>query len=351
MPSDQEIALTMTAAPLPPDETGRLAALASYGVLDTGAEEVFDNITRLAAKLSGQPIALVSLVDARRQWFKSRVGLDVSETHRDLAFCAHAILDKHRPLVVSDATQDARFADNALVTGEPDIRSYAGVPLVSPEGHALGTLCVIGREVRHLDADMLDTLTALARTVETTLELCRAGCRAREMALTDALTGLPNRPALLAALGRAIARHGRGDAPFSLLSLDLDGFKRINDLHGHAEGDSLLREVADAIRGSVRAGDVAARLGGDEFVALLLGGDGSEAETAAERVRAAVAGRMAQRGWGVTASVGVVCFRAAPAHEGEALAVVDRLMYTAKAGGKNQVRRCDFLDDVRPAAA
>ncbi len=109
----------MPPAPPPSDEAERLAALRSYDVLDTACEEAFDDLARLAARLTGCPIALVSLADAERQWFKARVGLDAQETPRDLAFCAHAILRPEEPLVVPDATRDPRFADNALVTGEP----------------------------------------------------------------------------------------------------------------------------------------------------------------------------------------------------------------------------------------
>ncbi len=161
----------MLAAPLPLNEAARLAALRSYEVLDTACEEAFDNIARLAAKLIGSEIALVSLVDANRQWFKARVGIDAAETPRGLAFCAHAILNPAAPLVVPDATKDARFADNALVQTYPDVRAYTGVPLVNPEGLPLGTLCVIDRKPRDPSTETLGMLVSLARTVETTLEL------------------------------------------------------------------------------------------------------------------------------------------------------------------------------------
>ncbi len=142
-------------------------------VLDTPAEPGFDDLVRLASRICKAPLALVSLVDAERQWFKARLGLDISETPRDVAFCAHAILRPGEVLHVPDATRDARFADNPGVTAIPGIRFYAGVPLVTGEGHALGTLCVADRSVRALDEEQLDALRVLGRQVVAQLELRR----------------------------------------------------------------------------------------------------------------------------------------------------------------------------------
>lgn len=152
----------MGSARLPPDEDARLRALAEYRVLDTGPERAFDDLVAVASLVCGTPISLVSLVDSSRQWFKARTGLDVTETPRDMAFCAHAILDVE-PLVVPDALADPRFADNPLVLGEPRIRFYAGAPIQAADGHRLGTLCVIDREARTLTTAQIDTLRVLAR--------------------------------------------------------------------------------------------------------------------------------------------------------------------------------------------
>lgn len=166
-------------AALPPGEPTRLAALKDYKVLDTEPERAFDEIVHLASHICGTPTSLVSLIDERRQWFKAKVGMDALETPREFAFCAHSIL-KHGTTVVEDASQDARFASNPLVTGDPHIRFYAGAPLVTPAGHALGTLCVIDREPRHLSESQLRALAGLSLLVVEQLELRRVSARLAE---------------------------------------------------------------------------------------------------------------------------------------------------------------------------
>jgi diguanylate cyclase (GGDEF)-like protein len=328
---------------MPPNEAERLAALRSYEVLDTGCEAAFDNLAVFAAKLTGAPTAVVSLVDADRQWFKARHGQDMAETSRDMAFCAHGILTPGQPLVVPDATLDPRFADSTLVTGPSRVRFYAGVPLVNQQGFALGMLCVTDTQPRTLSADQCDRLMRLAETVVTTLELRRAMIQVRHFALTDPLTGIANRPAFLETLDRAIARERRQGDPFALLYMDLDGFKTVNDTCGHAVGDQVLREVASVLRRRIRSEDTAARLGGDEFAALLVGGDVNGAP-AAERIRNEVMASMHARGWPVTASIGAVTFRSPPRDAMTALGIADRLMYSAKEAGKNSVLHCEQVD-------
>lgn len=159
--------------PTPFNEKHRLSTLEAYEVLDTEPELGFDRITRLASRHFQVPIALVSLVDDRRQWFKSRVGLDVGETMREISFCGHAIMNDH-VMQIPDARRDPRFADSPLVTGEPNIRFYAGAPLISPDGFRVGTLCLIDREPREpLHGDDLEVLTDLADMVVEQLELGR----------------------------------------------------------------------------------------------------------------------------------------------------------------------------------
>ena len=165
-------------APLPKNERQRLDVLWQYEVLDTVPEAVFDELTELAAHICEAPIALITLIDEKRQWFKSRFGISASETSRDVSFCAHTILQTDL-FVVPDATKDERFAHNPLVTADPKIRFYAGVPLITPGGHALGTLCVIDKVPRELRPDQKKALCILARHLMTQLELRR---RSRELA-------------------------------------------------------------------------------------------------------------------------------------------------------------------------
>jgi anti-sigma regulatory factor (Ser/Thr protein kinase) len=170
-----------SSAPIPADEAARLAALRRYRILDTEPERCFDDLTLLASHICGTPMALLSLVDAERQWFKSRIGIPLTETSRAVSFCGHAI--QHRDLfIVTDAAHDVRFHDNPLVTGGPEIRFYAGAPLVTPDGHALGTLCVLDHVARTLTRDQLEALSALCRQAESQLEL-----RKNLMDLADAL--------------------------------------------------------------------------------------------------------------------------------------------------------------------
>lgn len=175
--------IIMKTAPLPENELQRLSELYEYNLLDTLAEKDYDDITQIAAEICDVPISLISLIDHNRQWFKSRVGVELNETSRDVSFCAHAILKPNEIFVVEDSSKDDRFFDNPFVTGAPNVGFYAGVPLVTESGNALGSLCVIDTKPNHLTRDQEYTLKALARQVVAYLEIRK---KTRQLALQKA---------------------------------------------------------------------------------------------------------------------------------------------------------------------
>ncbi|WP_250003264.1 GAF domain-containing sensor histidine kinase [Actinoplanes sp. M2I2] len=227
-------------APLPDNETDRLAALYSLDILDSEPEQDFDDIVALASNVCGTPMSLVTLLDTDRQWFKARVGTEQTGTGRDVSFCSHAILGSDL-MVVPDATKDQRFADNPLVTGPLGIRFYAGAPLVTTDGFALGTLCVVDDQPRRLDIEQLQALRALARQVTSQMELRR---HAVALANTTArLQELERRKDDLAGLLGGDLR-----APLRLISAYVEQLGRTGS-HDAAMADLVGRATAGHIRG------------------------------------------------------------------------------------------------------
>jgi diguanylate cyclase (GGDEF)-like protein len=312
------------------DEAGRIAALRRYDILDTPADSAFDRITDLVRTLVKVPISTVSLIDSNRQWLKSHPGLAVTETPRSVAFCDHAIR-QHHPLVITDAQADPRFCNNPLVTGDPGIRSYAGVPLRTSDGYNVGSLCAIDTRVRDFAPDQLAALHGLAPIVVEQMEL-------RLLAERDALSGALTRRAFVAAVDRQIALYLRHDRPAALLLLDIDHFKAVNDTHGHPAGDMVIEAVADLCRTLSRPSDAFGRLGGEEFGLLLPETGETEAVLAAQRFCDAIAALTIPHDppLRVTASFGVAAIDPHRVTSGSWIGAADAALYAAKRGGRNR---------------
>lgn len=310
---------------IPADEKERLSQLRALSILDTPPEERFDRITRMAKRLFDVPIALVSLVDQNRQWFKSSFGLDVAETDRSISFCSHAILSNDT-LIINDATQDDRFSDNPLVTDKPHIRFYAGHPLRTLSGHRMGTLCVIDRRPREFTDDDIAMLADLASMVEHEM-------MAVQLSISDELTKISNRRGFLALTRYSLDVCKREHFPATLVFFDLDKFKEVNDTHGHAEGDRALKIFAEQMRESFRASDIFARLGGDEFVALLTNSGAGQISEQIKRFEASLKARCASAGlpYSIEFSYGLVAYEPLQ-HESieDMLHEADSAMYESK---------------------
>lgn len=266
----------MIKPPIPADEFRRLESLRNLKLLDTPPEERFDRVTRLAQRVFGVPIALVSLIDADRQWFKSRQGLDAPETPRDISFCGHAIVGD-RIMVVNDATGDERFCDNPLVCGDPNIRFYAGYPLNAPDGAKIGTLCLIDSEPRDMSQDDLRLLRELGRMIEEELLLAT-------MTTTDGMTGLSNRLGFSLISEHLLAMCRRMEVPASLLVFTFSNLHEIDKSSGRDVAERAIVELGQLLQTSFRDSDVIARLGTDQFGVLLAGTNLEGADNGRERL-------------------------------------------------------------------
>jgi diguanylate cyclase (GGDEF)-like protein len=341
----------MTAAPMPADEARRVRALHDLGVLFTPAEERFDRITRLAARFLRVPMALVSLVDSRVQWFKAAHGVRAAETPREISFCSYAILGEDT-FVVPDALEDPRFRDSPLVVGEPFIRYYAGHPLRLADGSKVGTLCVMDMRPRQPDETDLETLRYLAGWVQDELQfkILSEGQAAllderdelRRRAMLDPLTRAWNRDAILEVLERELARAARDGSTLSVIMADVDHFKDVNDSFGHPAGDRVLLGVAGNLRAAVRPYDAVGRFGGEEFLVVLPQCATAAALAIAERMRGKVEAERFETASGVaraTLSLGVATTGAPPFAAAGLIEMADRALYRAKGEGRNRVVR------------
>ena len=336
----------------------RLAAVRDTGLLDTPPEESFDRLTRLAAKLTGAPVTFVSLVDADRDFYKSAYGLgEPLGTTRELTgrtFC-HFSLASGEALVLEDVTQVPVFRDVPTVHSL-GIRAYVGIPLRTDDGQVLGSFCAVDFQPKQWSEQDVEVLVELAHSALREVRLRKALLHAdalnqqllaqlekvdelnralSEMATTDALTGLRNRRALNHSLQLELAIVERRSTPLSLLMLDVDHFKRINDTHGHEAGDKVLRAIAQLLSGCARVIDIVARVGGEEFAVILPNTDAQGALVIAERMRTAVAAAD-WLGHPTTISIGAATLQGEE-DAARLYARADAALYAAKSAGRNQV--------------
>ncbi len=348
------------------DEKKRIASLHKLQLLDTPAEPAYDDIVQLAALICKVPIALITLLDENRQWFKARIGLSVQETPRSVAFCAHAVDRNDGLFLVPDAHQDDRFRENPLVTDDPNIRFYAGVPVGGPDGQPMGTICVLDREPRVITTEQQLALRVLGREVEAQFKirdqflqlqqmqakrlradirlrenqrkLKTANNRLRELVRTDALTGIQNRRAFDESFRQAWNLSARIQQPLSVLMIDIDHFKSINDQYGHQVGDEVLKSIAGTLRENIRSTDMLFRYGGEEFIVLLPATEAEAALHVAEKLRTAIAAQP-HHNIPATISIGLAAETAGTASHTETPLVrtADAALYFAKNAGRNRV--------------
>lgn len=345
---------------IPANESQRLAALQRYRILDTPREQEYEDLVTIARTICGTACGAVTLIDRERQWFKSMQGLEGEQTPREDAFCAHTILRPQELTVVEDARLDARFSGNPSVVGDPHIRFYAGAPLLSSDGYALGSLCVFDSVPGVLGQRQADALRALSRQVgrmmemrklrhelehhqqehdwyearlgEYYLQLEQVNSELSEQTRTDPLTGLSNRRALATALSEAIERAG--EVPPAVAIVDIDHFKLVNDIHGHAEGDRVLTEMAGVLRAQFAGRGMAARYGGEEFVILMPDTPLQQAELQCQYLRESVG--LLPIGLPVTVSIGLAAHRAGESPQ-DTLHRADSALYQAKQDGRDRV--------------
>lgn len=312
-------------------EQRRLENIERLDVLDTPREEAFDRITRLAQKMFQVPIAVVTIIDGHRSWFKSCYGLEGSEAPREHAFCNYTIRE-HKPLIVPDAIKDPRFDKHPFVLVENGVRFYAGIPLETRDGNNVGTFCLVDTAPREFDAEQVALLSDLARMVMDELEL-------RMLATTDSMTGALSRRAFNEQTSRAVALALRHHHDLSCIVWDLDHFKAINDTYGHTAGDSVLHNTVKACLSHLRDTDYIGRMGGEEFAALLPNTNRSGALEVAEKLRAAIERLkfvFGKQEISVTASFGVVSLDPANRDFKTMLGHADEALYAAKVAGRNR---------------
>jgi diguanylate cyclase (GGDEF)-like protein len=291
-------------------------------------------------------MAAVTLIDSDKQVLKATRGLSTTETPRAHALCDYTIR-QYGPFAVNDARLDPRFADNPMVTGAPHIRSYLGVPLTTPDGYNVGSLCAVDDEPRQFDRTHGEIMKKLAEIVVEQFEL-------QQIAKQDSMTGALTRRGFFSEVEKELLRAGRYGRPSALVVIDVDHFKAINDRYGHPAGDAVLVSIANACMATMRRSDIFGRIGGEEFALLLPETEADEARDAAERIRQMVQSTIVQVG-GVevraTVSLGVAPVPAPGETTATWFSEADIALYEAKRFGRNRVAVGKPRRPVAPPAA
>lgn len=322
-----------TGAISPEYDLVRLKTLRDYCVLDTEPESRFDELTLLASRICNTPIALISLVDEDRLYFKSTIGLKVREVSSRHSFCME-VVKQHDSIIVKDAKEDERFRENPLVHDNPYFRFYAAAPLIAPNNHVIGTLCVIDYIPRDINLEQQEALNILARQVITQLEL-------DVQAIRDPLTGLFNRRYADEMVRSELRRMERKKSSLGIMLIDIDHFKKINDTYGHDAGDSVLKTFGKHLMENIRFEDIACRIGGEEFMVVIPETTLEVAKQRSEEIRQEFHkmnflydGKILDN---LSISIGVAAFPFHGKTREDIFRSADRALYQAKADGRNRV--------------
>lgn len=347
--------------PVPSNESSRLKALQEYQILDTLPEQSYDDIAKLAAHICCVDKGMVAFIDDHRKWHKARYNVAPIEVPREFSICSHTIMGS-RPFIVPDTLLHPDTKHVGMVTQPPHVRFYAGIPLLTEDNLAIGTLCVIDTQPRELSEQQIESLIILAKQVmqllklhqsvmllefekqqlyQSRIELDMLNQKLTLMSFTDELTSLNNRRSFDLAFKGAIQQSNNTPQPLSLLIIDIDHFKKFNDTHGHTFGDKVLIQVSKLIEKQARNTDFCARYGGEEFVILLPDTQLEDAQILAEEFRELIATQSFSE-QKVHISIGIAQY--CPGDDAATFfQQADAALLTAKNEGRNCVRyyRCD----------
>ena len=339
----------MKAPAVPDNETDRVRELDKSGIVYSPAEDRFDRITRLACRIFNVPIALVSIVDADKQWFKSRQGVTSAETPRDISFCGHAILQE-RTFIIPDALEDPDFADNPMVTNPPFVRFYAGHPLAFGP-YKFGTLCIIDQKPRQLDYEEIDILESLARWAENELklnmyskaqgDLIRRLKAAQRREMIDPRIGTWNPDGIRALLERDLLKRSASNLVLGIMLIRLYDWKAIEEDLAREQCDELLSGVAQRIRSNIRPSDIIGRLESGDFIVVLDGCDKEDCQHFAVRILQALRSSLYRAGKKeirVAANIGITSARSSQFNKVEdCIALTGNALESAIAKGANKI--------------